>query len=249
VTTPEQNDARPPEGPPPPESPETRPQPAPREPSSTPREDGADTSVAVLLAIAAVIVAVVGGRAALIGDQGSDTWHQSVREDVKQAAGVVEDVRYLYQEEVPLALQVEQARIRERGFERSAKGESGTVREVLEARSKAQRQVAKPVRKSSVITSDPRYSPDERGVLRRLADARAKYPALVRLDPAATERRGSALSLESSLLTATTILAALAFLLGALAEGFDSWRRRLVPAGYTLAAMALVSAVVVEVSL
>ncbi|MBA2430145.1 MAG: hypothetical protein H0V55_10540 [Thermoleophilaceae bacterium] len=43
------------------------------------------------------------------------------------------------------------------------------------------------------------------------------------------------------------MIVAIAFLLGALAEGFESWRRRLLPVGFAFAGVGLVAAVVVEV--
>jgi hypothetical protein len=221
---------------------------APPAPGPVARASRADTTVAVLLAVAAVIVAAIGARAALVGDRGSDTWHTAIREDVKRAAAIVEDVRFLYQEEVRAALEVREAEVRGRELRRAARRRSGTVRELLEIEAQAQKQVAAPLRKTTAIATDPRYRPEEGGVLRRLADQRARHPDLVALDPDRTERRGSSLSLESAWLVAATLPAAIAFLLGALAEGFAHWRRALVPAGFAFAAVSLLSALVVEVS-
>ena len=146
--------------------------------------------MAVLLAVAAVIVAIVGGRAALVGDSGSDTWQAAIREDVKRSAGIVEDARFLYSEEVPLALQVEQRTARSRELRRAARSESGDVQDILEGRAQAQKEVIEPIDSSNELASNPRYPLAEDGVARRLADARAKNPDLVRLDPDATESRG-----------------------------------------------------------
>ena len=67
------------------------------------------------------------------------------------------------------------------------------------------------------------------------------------VDPDSTEDRGSSLTLQSTWLIAATVIVAIAFLLGALAEGFESWRRRLLPVGFAFAGVGLVAAVVVEV--
>lgn len=249
MASPDENDERsgsgPPEPPPPNEelSASESPEPPP------PREEQADIAVAVLLAVAAVIVAIVGGRAAFVGDSGSDTWQAAIREDVKRSAGIVEDARFLYSEEVPVALQIEEARIRKRELRAAAGGTSGTVRGVLEAKAEAQTQIAAPIDEVNDLAGNPRYKLAEDGVVRRLADRRAKNPDLMRLDPDATESRGSEENLKSTWLIAATVLVAIAFLLGALAEGFESWRRRLVPVGYAVAAVGLMAAVVVEVAL
>lgn len=250
MTRPDQND----------EPPETRPTgsgerpsagkpPTPPEPPAPPDDEAerTDIGVAVLLAVAAVIVAIVGGRAALVGDNGSDTWQAAIRQDVKRSAGIVEDARFLYSEEVPQALQVEEAEIRGRELRRVSREESGTVRGILEAQSKAQKEVAEPIDNANDLAGNPRYDLAEDGVVRRLADARAKNPDLTRLDPDTTEGRGSSLTLQSTWLISATVIVAIAFLLGALAEGFGSWRRRLLPVGFAFAGVGLLAAVVVEV--
>lgn len=57
--------------------------------AARPAAEGAKTAetptiVAVLLATAAVVAAVIGARAALLGDEGTDTWHTAVREDARR---------------------------------------------------------------------------------------------------------------------------------------------------------------------
>ena len=209
-----------------------------------------DTTVAILLAVAAVLAALIGARAAIVGDSGSDTWHSAVREDVKRGAGMVEDVRFVYDEEAPAALQVVETQARGRELRRAARG-GGQFRDLLIAEAATQERLAKTAKRASSIASNPKYAGAQGGydVLERLADRRTRNPDLVKLDPDATERRGSDRTKEATLLVAATILVAVAFLLGALAEGFARWRRRLVPAGFVFAGLGAVMAVVVEVSL
>ena len=49
----------------------------------------AHTSIAVLLAVAAVLAAGIGAYAAAVGDEGSDRWHDAVRAEIKYGAGVI----------------------------------------------------------------------------------------------------------------------------------------------------------------
>jgi hypothetical protein len=215
-----------------------------------PEEAGQETPtvVAVLLAVAAVIAALIGARAALLGDSGSDTWHKSIREDVRRDAGIVEVSRFVYSEDAPAALQLRAAQIRGDEAKREARGESDPIRAVLEVEAAGQEGLANTVRQASDTADDPKYSKGEGyDVLKRLADERAEDPGLVAADPDATEERGSDRSRESSMLVATTILVAFAFLCGALAHGFPDWRRRLVPAGFAFAGVGLVAAVAIEV--
>ena len=208
------------------------------------------TIVAVLLACAAVVAAIIGARAAIVGDDGSDTWHSAVREDVKRGAGMVEDVRFMYSEEAPLAFQVAEGNVRAEEAHEQAKGTSGLTRELLEAHAGAFEGVVRTITPASKMAKDETYHLDNGGynVLQRLVDIRAENPDLVAIDPDATEEEGSDLSSESALLVATTLPAGLAFLCGALAHGFPSRRRWLVPLGFVLTGVSLVLAVIVEVT-
>lgn len=110
--------------------------------------------------------------------------------------------------------------------------------------------VADTVAPSSDLATEPEYELGKDGydVLGRLADVRAEDPELVAIDPDETERRGAELNFESGLLVAATLPAALAFMCGALAHGFPSRRRWLVPAGFALTAISLVLATIFEVA-
>jgi len=208
------------------------------------------TIVAVLLACAGVVAAILGARAAMVGDDGSDTWHGAVREDVKRGAGLVEDVRFVYTEEAALAFQVAEGEVRAEEARREARQSAGLAQELLEIQAGAQDGVVDTVKSSSELAKDPKYRLDGGGydVPQRLADTRAENPDLVAIDPDATEAEGADLSYESALMVASTLPAGLAFLCGALAHGFPSRRRWLVPLGFALTALSLLLAILVEVT-
>lgn len=212
--------------------------------------DYADTTVAVLLTVAAVIAALIGIRAAVLGDSGSDTWHAAVRQDVKRDAAIVEVSRFIYQEEAPLALQVAAERFQGEEVRKEENFKSGTVRDLLDADASMRDRLALLNEKGSEVARDKRYATDEGGfdIIRRLGDRRQKDQDLVRLDPDATERRASGDIKEASLLIATTIPVALGFLCGALAEAFEPRRRILVRVGYVLVGLGLVLAIFIEVT-
>jgi hypothetical protein len=225
----------------------------PRPPEPEPPADGAGetpTIVAILLAAAAVVAAVIGARAASVGDDGSDTYHTSIREDVKAGAALVEDVRFVYQEEAALAFQVAESIARSGESRRQAQESEGLAKTLLETDAGAQEGVVETLRKSSDLAFDPKYEVPGGGydVLERLADTRAENPDLVAIDADATEERATDLNFESALLIATTVPAALAFLCGALANGFPTARRWLVPVGFALTGVSLILAVIVEVT-
>jgi hypothetical protein len=212
---------------------------------------GTDTAVALLLALAAIAAAAIGARAALLGDSGSDTWHRAVREDVRQGARIVGDVRLLYEEDAAVAHRVAEAQLVGEETRRAARGERGTVGSILEAEAEAQLGVANTLAGGSALADgDPLRTLRLRGrdLLERLVELRADTPPeLAGLDPDATEEEGADQSRESSLLVASTIPVALAFLLGALAEALPGRRRGLVLAGFACVAAGIASAAVIEV--
>lgn len=226
----------------------------PRQSPERPEEaSGTDTGVAVLLAVAAIAAALIGGRAAILGDSGSDAWQEAVREDVRAGARIAGDVRRLYEEDVPVALRVAEAQLLGDALAQAAAAERGTVADILSAEGGANERVADSLSRGSAIAGgDPSRALELDGalVLERLAELRAeRSPELAALDPDATEERGSDRSRESSLLVATTVPVGLAFMFGALAAAFPAARRRLVIAGYAAVALGVVVAIVVEVSL
>lgn len=217
------------------------------EPSAPERpEEPAGTGI--LLAVAATLAAAVGGWSSIMADRGSDTWHAAVREHVKQSAGAVEDIRFVYQEEGPTALQVAEARMLADECRRAARRATGLARELLLLEASAQEQAARVLAGGSEVSQDARYQDpggDGFDLLLRLADNRQETPDLLALDPDATEDEGSRLSAEASLLLLCIVPGAAAFLCGALAYGFPAWRRGLVAAGFAFVALGAAAAVMV----
>lgn len=214
-------------------------------------DEGAGTGVAVLLAVAAVFAAVIAGRASLISDQGSDTYHDAIREHVKQAAAIVENIRFLYDEEASQALLVAEARIFADEYRTEARETSGSVRELLRIEALAQETLAQTLAEASEVAGDERYETDGDGfdIMARLADLRAEDPELVAVDPDATERQGVEISRKAAALVGTTVPVAVAFLFGALAPGLPRRRRALVGLGFAFVGLGALAAVLVEVLL
>jgi FlaG/FlaF family flagellin (archaellin) len=90
-----------------------------------------DRTVAVLLALAAVVGIVLGGRASLVRSSATDAWQGALRQEIKRAAGAVEDVRYVYTSEAPIAFQVDEAKIRATEARRAAARATGLTKRVL----------------------------------------------------------------------------------------------------------------------
>jgi hypothetical protein len=202
----------------------------------------------ILLAVAAAIAAAIGGWSSVLADRGSDTWHAAVRQDVKEVAGAVEDIRFVYEEEAITALHVLEARVLAEEYRDAARRATGSVREALLVEAAAQEQAAEVMSEGSELAGDPKYErPDAGGydLPLRLADQRRRFPDLIALDPDATQAEGSRLSAKASLLLVWTIPVAVAFLCGALVYGAPRWGRALVAVGFGFVAVGLVGAVVV----
>jgi hypothetical protein len=205
------------------------------------------TAVAVLLALAAVVAAVLGFRAAILGDSGSDTFHGAIREDVKRGSGIVEDARFLYSEEAPAALEVASHRIQAEETQEAAKEADAEVRELVQTEANKHEGILGVLFEASAIASDRRYaSGDGYDVVKRLVDNRNENPDLVALDPDSTEDLGVERSRKATMLVAATIPAGLAFLFGALAQGFPARRRQLVYAGFGSVGIAVLAALLIE---
>ena len=201
---------------------------------------------AILLTAAAVAVAVVGGRASLRSADATYLWHDAVRQEVKRAAAYVEDIRFVYSSETPIALRVTEARLRQEELAKAIPTSPPTVRSLLEVEQRSQSEVAKAL-SQNVDLLDPGYqTPDGFDVARRLADARAKNPDLVATNPDVPESEGDEASDHAIRLVAVTPLIAGAFLCGALAQGVPRRRRGWLSVGTAFLVAGLAAAVVVE---
>jgi hypothetical protein len=210
-------------------------------------ENGSERAVAILIAVAAIVGVALGARATLLSSDASDTWKSAVRTEVKRAAASVEDVRYVYVTEAPLAMQVVTATVRARALEQSAQATQGIVRSALLAEAETQRTLAAQIAKSAPDVK--KYGTRSGGfdAAKRLADQRKRFPDLVALDPDERQRAGDRISRHSMLDVLATVPAGIAFLLGAFAEAFHRRRRLLVFGGALFVAAAVVFGIVVEI--
>jgi hypothetical protein len=158
-------------------------------------------------------------------------------------------VRYVYVAEAPVAFQVDEAKLRAAEARRAAGGASGVTRRALLVEARTHELVAKTLGRSiQAGLANPRYQTKSGGfdAARRLADQRSRYPDLVKIDPEQDQRHGDRLSRHAFLEMAATIPAALAFMLGALAEVFARRRRPLLRAGFVALGAAVVLGAVIE---
>jgi hypothetical protein len=203
--------------------------------------------VALLLGAAAVVTAIVAGRASFMSADASTNWQQSVREQVKQSAAYVEDIRFTYTVEEPQALSLAEARFRAQQLASEVQVTSGLTQSLLAVEQGVQNDVVKALANSSPLASDPRYqTATGYDINKRLADVRNENPDLVKLDPTKAQKRGDDFSRRSIALAESTVLAAGAFLFGSLAQGFARRRGLFLTLGTVLLAAGVVAAFVAD---
>src|SRR5438876_9404080 len=88
-------------------------------------------SVALTLAAAAVVAAGLGARTAVLFGDGNDHLQSAVRTEVKRGAGIVEDIRFVYQDEAPAAYRYLRAASLAQALRQVAARSTGTVRAQL----------------------------------------------------------------------------------------------------------------------
>jgi hypothetical protein len=220
--------------------------------ASRPSPAGAPTAgpgVAILLAAAALVAAVIGARVAFRSFTATSLWQQSVREQTKQAAAYVESLRFVYTSEEPLAFQLSEARFRAEELARVAPSLRGTDRTAVDMEQALQEyRSSGQLAEASTLYNDPRYqTPDGFDIAKRLADVRNEDPDLLTIDPERTRAAGNRASNHAVRLLATTIVVALAFMFGTLAQGFPGRRRMFLSVGTVVLVIGAASAAVVEV--
>ena len=212
-------------------------------------EPPARRGVAILLAGAALVAAVIGGRVAFRSFTATSLWQQSVREETKRAAAYVETLRYVYTSEQPLAFALAGARFRSEELAKVLPTLSGTDRSAVELEQVLQDYLSSgQLAEASPLFNDPKYRTD-RGfdITRRLADQLNENPDLLAIDPERTRAAGNKASTHAIRLMATTIVVAFAFMFGTLAQGFPRRRQAFLTVGTVLLALGTASAAVVEV--
>ena len=227
----------------------TAPEPPAPEPGAERREDGGRPYVALLAAAAAVVIAILGVRAAFLGSEASAAWQTAVRQEVKRAAATVENVRYLYENEALPALQLVKVQLLEEEYQKAADtAADGPVKDALAAEAGRYRQLLAIYTAGSLVANDPKYALEGGGydLVSRLVDLRNENPELVAIDPDALAAAGDAASQKASEYLRAAIPVSLTFLFAALANGFPRRRRPLLGAGVVTMAIGIAAAFAVE---
>jgi hypothetical protein len=217
--------------------------------SPPPADPPARRGVAILLAASALVAAVIGGRVAFRSFTATSLWQQSVREETKRAAAYVETLRYVYTSEQPLAFALSEARFRSEELEKMLPTLSGTDRSAVELEQVLQNYLSSgKLAEASPLFSDPKYQSDKGfDITRRLADQLNENPDLLAIDPEGTRAAGNKASTHAIRLMATTIIVAVAFMCGTLAQGFARRRQAFLTVGTVLLIIGTASAAAVEV--
>jgi hypothetical protein len=202
------------------------------------REHG-HAGVAILLTVAAIVAALIGVGAALTSSSASDSWQSALRTDVKRSAGAMEDVRYMYQAELPIAIRIVQARIFQSELLAASQGESGATKQALLMEASVQAQIVSALEPSSVLAAKAEYTLASGGLDlgKRLATLRAQNPSMLTLDPDNLEATGDRLAHKAELLMMALLPTSTAAFLGVLAQPFR--RRRLLLLRLGSAALAV----------
>jgi hypothetical protein len=204
--------------------------------------------VATLLTIAAIVAALIGFRAATISSSASSSWQSALRTEVKRSAGAMEDVRSLYQDEMPLALRILQARMVQVEMLAAAQQQSGAARAALLLEANVQGQIITALSPSSDLTSRSDYALNSGAIDlgKALADLRAQSPNLLALDPDRLESTGDSLAHKAQLMTLALLPTSIAAFLGVLAQPIKRRRTLLLRTGGVALATGAVMALAVE---
>jgi len=203
--------------------------------------------VAVLLAVAAILAAIIGWQAATISNTAGDDWQSALRTEAKRAAAAQEDVRFVYENELPVAVQVLRAQVLEQAYRSAAQSATGATKVALQVEADTQAQIAGSLKTQFDLTSNPAYTLPS-GALdlgKRLADQRAKAPAIVALDPDSLQAQGDALARKANLMTMTLLPAGIGALFGVLAQPLRRHRYNLLSIGWAGVIVGSVLAVAV----
>jgi hypothetical protein len=184
--------------------------------------------VAVLLTVAAIVAAGIGYGASLASNSASESWQSALRTEVKRSAAAMEDVRYLYQAELPIADRILEARVLQAEMLAEAQGQSGASKQGLLLEAGIQAEIISAFSSSSELASKPDYALTTGGLDlgKRLADLRAQNPEILALDPDGLETTGDQLANKAELLTFALMPTSVAAFLGVLSQPFR--RRRLL---------------------
>jgi len=209
------------------------------------------TGVAILLTAAAIVAALIGFAAAMISSSATETWQSALRTEVKRSAGALEDVRFLYQSELPVAIRIAEARIVQQQMVPAAQGQSGAVHEGLLLEANVQGQIVAALAPSSDLATKPVYALGSGGydLGKTLADLRAQNPDLLKLDPDGLQATGDKLAHRADVMALALLPTSAAAFLGVLAQPFKRRRSVLLRLGTAVLAGGAALAVAVAVLL
>jgi hypothetical protein len=205
--------------------------------------------VAILLTVAAIVAAAIGFRAAAISSSASESWQSALRTEVQRSAAAMEDVRYLYQSEFPIATRILQARVVQAEMLAAAQGQSGAAKQALLIEAGVQAEIISGLSPSSELATKADYALASGGfdLARRLADLRAKSPDMLALDPDGLEATGDRLANKAQLMTFALIPTSIAAFLGVLSQPIRRRRVLLLRLGAAALAGGTAMALIVEV--
>lgn len=209
-------------------------------------------AIAATLATAAVLAAGLGARAALLFDRSDTRLQSSLRTEIKRGVAAVEDVRFVYQTEAPIAFRYARAAVEAEELAKQAAKQTGAAREETLVEADTQRRLAQSLRSASDIAKSGKYATKIGGfdVGKRLHDVREESPDLVGLEPDRPAEKGERLAWHANLDVAATLAPALAFLLGAVAQAFGRRvRKPAVVLAWALIVAGLSAAIVFEFTL
>lgn len=211
-------------------------------------KDKGSRAVVLLLAAAALVAALITGRASLLGSDATSAWQSSVSAEQKRGALLLEDASYTYTVEGDLAFMIATAQIRAQELRAAAEGKAPEVAARLVAEAQVQQQVVDLISTSSEVVSNARYVLPDGGydLQLRLADRRRELGEDLTIDPVAVVAAGDAAAERATQLMATNLLIGMAFLLGALAQALLPWRRMLLVLGWASLSVAATIAIVLE---
>ena len=222
------------------------------EPGRTPEGGGpggeGHRGVAVLLGLAAILAAIVGVRATALSSDATDAWQSALRTEVKRSAGALEDVRYLYQAELPPVVTILGARAQELELRAAAAKETGATADALTREADVQAGLLAAIAPTYEFATHPAYALPGGGVNLglRLSDVRAANPGLVALNPDTPQATGDALAAKAGAMTLPLLPIGFGALFGALVQPFAGRRRSLLAVASAALAIGAVAAVAAE---
>jgi hypothetical protein len=205
--------------------------------------------IAILLSLAAVLAALIAGRAAILSADAATFWQEGTRAQVKEAAAYVESIRYIYGVEVPRAMTVTETRFRVEELSGIPQPEafSANTKRQIAIEKRTQNAVLTQVEQGSELATEYRTDSGFDPVA-MLIDDREQIPELLEVHPHELIAEGDATGDKSILLIACSIIVALAFMCGSLARGFPEKRRLWLISGGVFLAVGLAASIVVEVA-